>query len=121
MAHYARLNDNNIVEQVIVISDSAEMVDGVFNEQAGIDFCSKLTGHKNWIKTSYNNNIRKRFAGIGFSYDPIEDVFIPVKPYFSWVLNSDFLWEAPTPRPNDGKKYKWNEESLSWVEIATQA
>jgi hypothetical protein len=83
----------------------------------GRQFCTDLFGG-NWIQTSYNGNIRKNFAGIGFSYDSIRDAFIPPKPYNSWVLNEDICrWEPPVPTPNDGKIYMWDENSLSWTVV----
>lgn len=118
MAHFAQLDNNNVVQQVIVVHNN-ELLDenGVERESKGIAFCQQLLGG-NWKQTSYNANFRKNYAGIGFTYDESKDAFIPPKPYNSWTLNeSSCLWEAPTPMPNDGKPYRWNEESLSWVEI----
>jgi hypothetical protein len=114
MAHYARLNVENFVEQVIVINNDDEMENGVVNEVTGIMFCIALTGHPFWRKTSYNNNIRKQYAGIGYTYDPIKDIFVAPQPYPSWVLDSNSDWQAPTPRPQDGNLYYWDESTLSW-------
>jgi hypothetical protein len=121
MAHYAKLNENNIVEQVIVINNDKELTNGIEDESAGVAFCASLTNHQNWKKTSYNagygelkNKMRKQYAGIGFSYDPVKDVFVVPQPYPSWVLDSNSDWQAPTPRPQDGNLYYWDESTLSW-------
>lgn len=116
MSHFARINSENIVEEVIVI------------EQEVLD-----TGHwgdpKNWIQTSYNTKggvhllggtpLRKNYAGIGYTYDKIRDAFIPPKPFDSWILNEETcLWDAPTPMPvEDGKVFVWDEPTTSWVEF----
>lgn len=118
MAHFAKLNDSNIVEQVVVIHNN-ELLDELGNEseQKGIDFCVNLFGGK-WIQTSYNGSIRKNYAGIGYLYDPIRDAFICPKFFDSWLLNEETCqWEAPTPYPTDGKSYEWNENIKEWVEI----
>lgn len=114
MAHFAKLGVGNIVEQVIVVSN-----DIAVTEQAGVDFINKLYNTRDvWKQTSYNNNIRKNFAGIGFQYDQQRDAFIPPKPYNSWILNEDTcLWEAPFAYPQDDKRYKWNETNLTWEVI----
>ena len=116
MSHFAQIDENNIVTQVIVIEQ--DVVDsGLFGDPAS------------WIQTSYNTSggvhllggtpLRKNYAGIGYTYDSTRDAFIPPKPYNSWVLNEDTcLWEAPTPMPTDGKIYNWDEATTSWVEIA---
>jgi hypothetical protein len=111
MAHFAKLGVGNIVEQVIVISN-----DVAITEQAGVDFINKLYNTRDvWKQTSYNNNIRKNFAGIGYQYDQQRDAFIPPKPFNSWILNEDTcLWNAPVAMPIDDNKYYWNEQTLSW-------
>ena len=117
MAHFARLDDNNVVQQVIVVAnkDTAD-ADGNELESIGVAFCQKLLGG-NWKQTSYNGNIRKNYAGIGYTYDAAIDAFVPPKPYPSWVLNNDTAqWEAPVPMPTDGKMYLWDEATQSWVE-----
>lgn len=127
MAHFAQLDDNNVVTQVIVVSNN-ELLDasGQEREEMGIGFCQRLFGG-NWKQTSYNHNFRKRYAGIGYSYNAELDAFVPPKPFPSWVLNNeDANWEAPVPHPADmgigeGKKmYGWDEETLSWKEIELQ-
>lgn len=115
MAHYAKLNENNVVEQVIVINNDKELTNGIEDENSGVAFCVNLTGHQNWKKTSYNGNIRKQYAGIGFTYDPVKDVFVSPKPYPSWTLDDNSDWQAPTPKPEDNNIYRWDESTLSWV------
>ena len=121
MAHFAQLNDENLVTQVIVVAnqDTADK-DGVENEAIGIEFCTNLLGGR-WVQTSYNANIRKNYAGIGYKYDATLDAFIPPQPFASWTLNEETAqWEAPTPYPDDGKRYSWDEETTSWVEIVEE-
>ena len=111
MAHFAKLGTGNIVETVEVVSN-----DIATTEQAGIDFLNNLYGNRDvWKQTSYNNNIRKNFAGIGYKYDQTRDAFIPPKPYASWILNEDTCqWEAPVAYPDDDNRYTWNETNLNW-------
>jgi hypothetical protein len=120
MAHFAQLDENNIVTQVIVVNNQ-ELLDesNVEQEEKGIVFCQSLLGG-NWKQTSYNANIRKNYAGVGYTYDVERDAFIPPKPYAyaSWILNEDTCrWEAPIAYPEDGKAYTWNEETVSWQEV----
>ena len=117
MAHFAQLDDNNIVTQVIVVNNEDIIDDnGVEQESIGVEFCQTLFGQDTiWKQTSYNGNIRKNYAGIGFTYDSNRDAFIPPQPYASWVLNEDIcLWEAPVPYPQDGNRYTWNEQTQTW-------
>ena len=116
MAHFAEIDENNIVQRVIVISNDVTFDENNQEiEQRGIDFCKSLCGENTtWVQTSYNNNFRKQFAGIGSSYDKTNNVFIEAQPYESWVLNSEFDWEAPIDYPGDGQNYLWNEETTSW-------
>lgn len=119
MAHFAKIGLNNIVTEVLVVANR-ETMDAQGNEQEsiGVEFLRNLTGHETWIQTSYNGNIRKHYAGIGFTYDSVRDAFIPPKPFESWILNEDTcLWEAPVNMPTDGKKYKWDEGLLNWIEL----
>ena len=111
MAHFAKLGVGNIVEQVIVVSN-----DIAISEQAGVDFINKLYNTRDvWKQTSYNNNIRKNYAGIGFKYDQTRDAFIAPKPFNSWILNEDTCrWNAPVAMPIDENKYTWNESTLTW-------
>ena len=117
MAYFAKLGTGNIVENVIsvnnaVITDS----NGIEQEKLGVDFINKLYNTRDvWKQTSYNNNIRKNFAGIGFQYDQTRDAFIPPKPFNSWILNEDTcLWESPIPMPINENRYTWNESTLTW-------
>jgi hypothetical protein len=113
MAHYAFLNDNNIVTEVIVGIDETELIEGLHPEEWYGNFRGKVCK-----RTSYNGNIRKNYAGIGFTYDEDKDAFIPPKPFDSWLLDEDTcLWNAPVPMPEDGKFYTWNEEELKWEEV----
>jgi len=124
MAHFAQLDENNVVTQVIVVSNN-ELLDasGVEREEMGIGFCQRLFGG-NWKQTSYNHNFRRRYAGIGYTYNAELDAFVPPKPYASWVLNNtEANWEAPVAMPADAgqgeppKRYSWNEDTTSWDEI----
>ena len=118
MAHFAELDDNNVVLQVIVVHNNELLDDeGQENEVKGVGFCASLFGHSNWVQTSYNNNIRKQFAGIGYTYDDVNDVFITPQPYPSWSLDENHDWQAPIPMPEDDKGYSWNEETQTWDEI----
>jgi hypothetical protein len=122
MAYFAKLDENNVVTQVISIanSDTAD-ANGVEKEHIGAAFCERLFGGT-WKQTSYNNNIRKNYAGIGFTYNEDIDAFVPPKPFASWLLNEQTAkWEAPVAMPDDGKKYEWNEDSQSWIQDAVDA
>ena len=115
MAHFAKIGLNNKVISVHSVHDN-ELKDsnGVEQENIGIDFLTNLHGWAIWKQTSYNNNIRKNFAGIGFTYDEDRDAFIPPKPYTSWTLNeTTCLWDPPVARPTSGR-YTWNEETQQW-------
>jgi hypothetical protein len=116
MAHFAKIGLNNKVIEILSVHNNVlKDSNGVEQEVNGVDFLTKLTGYPVWKQTSYNNNIRKNFAGIGYTYDEDRDAFIPKKPFNSWLLNEDTcLWEAPISYPNDGKIYNWNELTLSW-------
>ena len=113
MAHYAYINDNNIVVAVTVGKDETELINGLDTETyyaQGTPYTVK--------RTSYNGKIRKNYAGIGFTYDAQRDAFIAPKPFNSWVLNEDTCrWQAPTPRPLNDKNYVWDEDTLNWIEI----
>ena len=118
MAHFAQLDENNLVTNVIVV-DNSDIVDGNGDESEaiGIQFCVDLLGGT-WKQTSYNSSFRKNYAFVGCPYDATKDAFIAPKPYSSWVLNEETCkWEAPTPYPSDGKSYTWDEETTSWVEV----
>jgi hypothetical protein len=107
MAHFARI-ENNLVTEVLVVHNDLE--------DRGADFLSNDLGlGGTWIQTSYNGNIRKQYAGIGYTYDDVNDVFISPQPFASWSLDENFDWQPPTPMPTEGRWY-WNEDSLSWLE-----
>ena len=111
MAHYAFINEDNIVTEIIVGVDETELIE----EQNPEIWYGNFRG-QTCKRTSYNSNIRGTYAGIGFSYDEEEDIFIAPQPFPSWTRVGSF-WEAPSPYPNDGKMYAWNEETGSWNEL----
>lgn len=114
MAHYAFLDGNDVVVEVITGRNEDEVVEGISNWE---EYYGNLRGRK-CVRTSYNGNIRKNYAGIGFSYDSERDAFIPPKPYESWLLNEEScLWEPPVARPEDDSIYNWNEETQSWDQL----
>ena len=104
MSHFAKIDSNNIVIQVIVAEQNF-----INSGVVGDSFL--------WIQTSYNGNFRKQYAGIGFTYDKTNDVFISPKPFPSWTLDDSFDWQPPTAMPDDGKQYSWDEDTTSWDEI----
>ena len=119
MSHFAQIDSNNIVTQVLVIEQDVVNT-GLFGEPSS------------FVQTSYNTHggvhtlggtpLRKNYAGIGYTYDSIRDAFIPPKPYNSWVLNeTTCLWDAPVAMPTDDKRYSWDEDTLSWVEEVTES
>jgi len=144
MAHFAELDKNNVVLKVIVVDNNDVVKESIKaqhpdlctkealrdikgkklkidgkdtdweDEQKGINFCKKLFGSK-WIQTSYNHSFRKCYAGIGYTYDSVNDVFINLQPFPSWKLNKDFDWEAPVKYPTDGKLYMWDESVQKWL------
>lgn len=117
MAHFAEIGLNNVVLRVIVVhNDNCKDKSGNESESVGVEFCRNLLGGV-WMQTSYHGNIRKNYAGIGYVYDAQRDAFIPQKPFASWVLDEvTCRWFASVEMPTDGKKYKWDEETLSWIE-----
>lgn len=118
MAHFAQLDENNVVTQVIVVHNNELMDNGDESEVKGIAFCQSLFPGTNWKQTSYNANMRKNYAGIGFTFDAGRDAFIPPQPFSSWVLNEQtYRWDAPVPYPQDGKNYRWDEPTVSWIQI----
>ena len=116
MSHFAKI-ENGLVTQVISVSNSdTASAEGVEIEAIGAAFCERLLGG-DWKQTSYNGNIRKNYAGIGYSYDAVRDAFIAPQPFPSWVLNEQTCqWGSPVPMPTDGKMYSWDEETLNWIE-----
>lgn len=120
MAHFAELDSNNKVLRVVVgCNQDIANNGGEQSEQAAEYFktvCPLSENGVKWVQTSYNNNFRKIFAGFEFSYDPIKDIFLPPKPYPSWILNVNNNWQAPVPDLNDDfKQYIWNEQEQNWV------
>ena len=124
MAHFAKLDENNVVTEVHVVANrDTSDANGVEKEYIGQAFLEKLFGGT-WKQTSYNGNIRKNYAGIGYTYREDIDAFVPPKPFASWVLNEETAqWEAPTPMPEDAgtgeppKRYTWDEDSVNWIEV----
>jgi len=111
MAHYAFLDENNVVTEVITGIDETELIEDLDTETWYGNFRGQTCK-----RTSYNNNIRKQYAGIGYTYDAVNDVFIAPQPFASWSLDENFDWQAPTPRP-EGIGWYWDEDSLNWLEI----
>ena len=111
MAHFAKIENGTVVQVIVAEQDFIDTLEGT------------------WVQTSYNTHggvhalggtpMRKNYAGIGYTYDSTRDAFIPPKPHSSWILNEETcLWDAPTPKPDDGKRYSWNEATTSWDEVA---
>lgn len=117
MAHFAELGEDNIVLRVIVVhNNDCKDENGNESEAAGAEFCRNLFGGT-WKQTSYNNNIRARYAGIGYTYNSSLDAYIAPKPFPSWSLNEETTeWVSPVPYPDDNKFYHWDEPSQSWIE-----
>jgi hypothetical protein len=117
MAHFAKLDENNVVLEVNSVHNDELLVDGVEMEAKGVAFLVMWSGgYPFWKQTSYNGNIRKNYAGIGYTYDAQRDAFIPQQPFLSWTLNEDScLWQAPVAMPDDNKMYEWDENTLSWI------
>ena len=109
MAHYAFLNSDNVVTEVIVGIDETELIEGLDTETWYRNFRGQVCK-----RTSYNNNIRKQYAGIGYTYDEVNDVFIAPQPYGSWTLDSDHDWQPPTPKPEG--EWTWSERELEWIQ-----
>lgn len=121
MAHFAELDNSNNVIRTIVISN-ADILDenGIEQEHLGVAICVTVAGSGTWKQTSYNNNFRKMFATPGMKYAADKDVFYnPTGPFPSWVLDSNYDWQPPTPYPNDGKLYRWDEPTLAWIEVVS--
>jgi len=134
MAHFAKLDENNIVIDVVSISDSDTMQDGNESEAKGVEFLTNLTGYTNWKQTSYNTSagkylnsdgkeaddqtkaFRGNYAGVGSTYDETNDIFVHPKPFPSWTLNTTTAqWEAPVAHPEDALDYVWDEDNQQWV------
>lgn len=128
MAHFAELDENNVVLRTLVV-DNKDILDenGQEQESVGVQFLANLFGHSRWKQTSYNKTFRKHFAGNGHTYDSERNAFIPPKPYPSWVLDEEnLIWKAPVDEPADSgqeegqQPYRWNEETQEWVVIIPQ-
>ena len=118
MAHFATLDESNIVTRVeAIVNDVILDGDGVEQEQLGIDFLTSLYGEGNYKQTSYNNNFRKQYAGKGFTYDAAKDKFIEPQPYPSWSLDGNDDWQAPVTFPTDAtdKRIRWDEAGQKWT------
>ena len=120
MAHFAKLNfENEVLDILVVSNDDIQNLPFPDSEPLGIEFLTNLFFNKNciWKQTSYNNNFRCRYARIGEIYDPVNDVFMHKQPYPSWLLNTNvWIWEPPIVYPTDGKFYIWDESTISWIE-----
>ena len=119
MAHFAKLDESNVVIEVHCVHNNELLVNNVESEAQGIAFLVMWSGgYPFWKQTSYNGNIRKNYAGIGFVYDEARDAFIPPQPFPSWTLVEETCqWTAPVAYPNDEHRYEWNENTLSWHEL----
>ena len=119
MAHYAFLDENYIVTEVIVGKDESNYDWEAHYGQFRGQLCKRTSYNTHGgVHSGGGTPYRKNYAGIGYSYDPQRDAFIPPKPFDSWVLNeTSCLWDPPTPMPTDGKMYRWDEDTTSWVEI----
>jgi len=125
MAHYAYINHNNVVVKVLTgVDETVTQVDTDGTEVGGsTEAWEQFYQNQPWNsgltckRTSINNNIRHIFGGIGYTYDPVNDVFIAPRPYDSWTLDENFDWQPPTPKPDDGKQYAWFEPNRQWIEI----
>lgn len=120
MAHFAKLDSQNLVTEVVVINNSdVQNLPFPESEPIGVAFCQALFGaDTRWAQTSYSASFRYNYAGIGYTFDDVAGAFIPPKTYPSWLLNTNtFQWQPPVPYPNDGKHYYWDEATQSWVEV----
>ena len=114
MAHFAEIDENNVVTRVLVTDNNDP------NGDEGYQWLLDNLGGT-WVKTSYNGNIRKNYAGIGYTYNEELDAFVPPKPFESWTLNGETaLWEAPVPYPADGILYSWDEDAAQWQVVDFQ-
>ena len=122
MAHFAKLNKDNIVIDVVVVNNNV-LIDSENKESEakGIKFLQDIYRYDSWIQTSYNGSFRKNYAGIGYTYDATRDAFIPPKEFEDFILNEDTcMWEPPIPYPTDGKSYLWDGDSSDWIEFVKQ-
>jgi hypothetical protein len=120
MAHFAKLDENNVVLEVLAVNNEELLQDGVESEIKGVQFFTDWSGgYTNWKQTSYNGRIRKNYAGIGYRYDSARDAFIAPQPFPSWGLNEETcLWDAPVAMPIDGRLYSLDESTAAWVAVS---
>ena len=119
MAHFAELDNNNTVLRVIVVSnDDCKDASGNESEAVGAAFCERLLGGT-WVQTSYNHNMRKQYAGIGYTYDADADVFVSPQPFPSWSLDENHDWQPPVPMPegDEDTSYYWSEDDMAWLAV----
>jgi hypothetical protein len=110
MAYFAEVGSNNIVIRVVVVDDE-------YDNEAGSSWCQNFFGGGTWVRTVQDGSIRANYAGRGYTFDPVNDVFIPPKPWPSWSLNAEnYQWDPPVPHPRDGVDRDWNEETQTWEE-----
>lgn len=107
MAHFAQIDQNNIVVRVVVVADE--------HEADGENWCAQFFGGGTWKQTSYNGNMRYNYAGVGYTFDPAADAYYAPQPYPSWSLDDAYLWQPPIPYPVDGDDYVWDEPTLAWI------
>jgi len=118
MAHFAKLDQNNVVIEVCVVNNSVISINNEEFEEEGIKFLSAITGHQHWKQTSYSSKFRKNYASPGYSYDEELDVFLPPKPFNSWILDeTTYQWTPPVSYPDDGYEYVWIDSALKWVKL----
>lgn len=114
MAHFAQLDENNVVLRVVVVDNSVAPDPAPDNEQQGAEFLNSIGLLGVWKQCSYHGNIRKQYPGTGFTYDVNADVFISIQPYPSWTLDDNYDWQPPIPYPTDGEQYIWDEQTQTW-------
>lgn len=119
MAHFAKLDDANVVLEVHCVHNNELMVDGVESEAKGVEFLVSWSGgYTKWKQTSYNGTMRKNYAGVGYTYNPDRDAFIPPRPFTSWLLDEHTCqWNPPFSYPDDGNRYQWDESTLTWTAL----
>jgi hypothetical protein len=121
MAHFAKVEDGKVVDVIVVNNSDCGGGDFPASESVGQAFIASLGFAGEWKQTSYNANFRKNYAFIGGDFDAVRNAFIYPKPYLSWVLDEDTCrWQAPVPYPSDGKTYRWDEPTVSWVEVTDE-
>lgn len=118
MAHFAKIDSNNLVIDIVALENSVMLdADNTESELKGKEFLNNLLGQANWVQTSRSGGFRKNYAGVGYTYDSTRDAFIAPKPFTSWVLDEDTCqWNPPTPYPDDGNPYVWDEATTQWLQ-----